>query len=142
MIITEVQKQFPIEGKTQYVQYTGTVEVADGVRCTTYAVKDDTSVDLAIVTVEPGHKTPRQRVLRGEVTIEGYFKGEGTLTMESPDGVVESIEFGIGRDVSSREVKVGEIMQWVAGEQGLVFYEVCRPPFAEGRFENLPDLEA
>jgi hypothetical protein len=34
-------------------------------------------------------------------------------------------------------VKVGETMQWVAAESGLTFYEICEPPYIDGRFENL-----
>jgi hypothetical protein len=37
----------------------------------------------------------------------------------------------------SVEVKIGEIMQWAAGDDGLVFYEICDPPYIDGRYENL-----
>ncbi len=37
-------------------------------------------------------------------------------------------------------VGVGQIMQWTAPEDtDLVFYEVCDPPYQDGRFEDLPE---
>jgi len=36
-------------------------------------------------------------------------------------------------------IKIGEIMQWVAGgDFDLEVYEICYPPYREGRFENFP----
>jgi len=35
-------------------------------------------------------------------------------------------------------VGVGEIMQWKADkESGLAVYEICFPPYEDGRYENL-----
>ncbi len=40
-------------------------------------------------------------------------------------------------DIKEVEVKIGECMQWEAMEDGLVFYEICYPPYKEGRYENI-----
>lgn len=35
-------------------------------------------------------------------------------------------------------VKVDQVMQWHAnGYSDLIFYEICEPPYQDGRFENL-----
>jgi hypothetical protein len=35
------------------------------------------------------------------------------------------------------EVKIGETMQWQAApDSDLEVYEICFPPYADGRFEN------
>ena len=37
-------------------------------------------------------------------------------------------------------VEIGQIMQWEADHDvDLVFSEVCDPPYADGRFEDLPE---
>jgi len=37
------------------------------------------------------------------------------------------------------EVSIGEIMQWEADkESDLHVFEVCYPPYEDGRYENLP----
>ena len=42
----------------------------------------------------------------------------------------------------SIDVKVGDTMQWKADlNSRLVVYEVCYPPYADGRYENLPEKE-
>ena len=39
----------------------------------------------------------------------------------------------------SHPVEIGEIMQWQADEnESLVVFEICFPPYQDGRFENLP----
>ncbi len=56
------------------INYNETLQVKDGVVCDTYAFEGDTLKDLAIVTVRVGFKTPLQRVMKGEQTIEGFFE--------------------------------------------------------------------
>jgi hypothetical protein len=90
----------------------------------------------------PGSRTPRQHVISGDHTIEGHVAGMGHLlvshggALTRPDSYMmqshpdtEPFDMTIGR---------GEIMQWVAsGQMALVASEVCYPPYAEGRFEDL-----
>ena len=119
-----------------FIEY---VKVKDGVDCDVYSFDDDQNKDLAIVTVAQGVKTPRQRVVSGVTTIEGYLSGKGTLSVESPNGHVEIIYFD-EQNPGTVMVEVGDVMQWTADpDSELVFSEVCVPPYQEGRFENLPE---
>ncbi|MBI3342168.1 hypothetical protein HY024_03530 [Candidatus Curtissbacteria bacterium] len=83
-------------------------------------------------------KTPLQRVLNGDKTIEGYIEGKGKLTITKPDG--KKIVHVVGESSKPLElnVKVGEIMQWQASPSStLTAYEVCYPPYKDGRYENI-----
>jgi len=122
------------------VSYVETVAVKDGVSCDVYAFEGDTSRDLAVVTVLQGAKTPLQRVLKGETTVEGIVNGVGALTVWAEDGTAMRHTFGPENTDDPVAVKIGERMQWSAeGEADLVFYELCTPPYEDGRFENLTD---
>lgn len=126
---------FDLNGKSLPVKYIETLKVKDGVSCDMYLFVGDDTKDLAIVTVKKGTSTPLQLVLQGEQTVEGHVSGIGTLRIWSNDGDAQSF-----KSPKSQEVKVGEKMQWTAdGDDDLVFYEVCTPPYQGGRFENLPD---
>jgi len=121
------------------VTFIESVEVKPGVDCDVYSFDGDQNRDLAVVTVAQGVKTPRQRVLSGVTTTEGYISGKGTLSVESPDGHEEIIYFD-EQNPGAVMVEVGDVMQWTADpDSELVFSEVCVPPFQEGRFENLPE---
>jgi hypothetical protein len=131
---------FKVEGNNVPVRYVETMKVKDGVMCDIYSFQEDDKKDLAIVTVSRGSKTPLQRILQGEKTIEGFVRGQGLLTVWSEDGTSRSREFGPDRDDGPVAVRVGQIMQWHANaDSDLVFYEICEPPYEDGRFENLPD---
>jgi hypothetical protein len=123
------------------VNYVETIPVKDGVLCDTYTFEGDSTRDLAIVQVEPGCKTPLQRVLKGTKTIEGFIKGKGVLTVKASDGTVQEYPFETDQEMDKEVVvAVGEAMQWVADkETGLVFYEICEPPYEDGRYENLSE---
>jgi hypothetical protein len=127
---------FTYQGETYTVQFVETIQVAEGVSCDTYTFAGDSTRDLAIVTVEKGCKTPRQRVLLGMATVEGYISGEGVLTVETPDKATQTYSFPSAGNAAV-PVQIGQIMQWTAGDAGLVFYELCEPPYADGRYENL-----
>jgi hypothetical protein len=130
--------EFVIGDQLHPVRYVETQTVKDGVECDIYTFSDDTSRDLAIVRVQKGFKTPLQRILMGTSTIEGFVGGEGTLTVRSEDGGEATYTpKTLGEEVA---VKVGQIMQWHAGgESDLTFYEICEPPYEDGRFENLSE---
>lgn len=126
---------FLFDGEQLTVNFVETLQVKEGVSCDVYTFADDDTKDLAIVTVTKGASTPLQLVLRGEQTIEGHVSGSGTLRIWSKDGHVVA-----HKSPRSQEVKVGEKMQWTAdGDSDLVFFEVCAPPYKDGRFQNLPE---
>jgi len=116
------------------------MEVKKGVVCDVYSFKDDDSRDLAVVKVEKGFKTPLQRVLKGDSTTEGFVSGKGELSVTTQDGEIKTYQFDDDNTGQPVLVGVGEQMQWHAnGDTNLVFYEVCSPPYEDGRFENLPE---
>jgi hypothetical protein len=120
------------------VSFIETMQVKDGVTCDVYVFNNDVSKDLGVVTVSMGHKTPLQKVLLGDKTIEGFISGAGVLTINKENGNVESYKFPSDTQPKEIEVKVGEIMQWEADKDvDLVFYEICYPPYKDGRYENL-----
>ena len=124
--------------KNELVSFIKTQAIKDGVVCDIYTFTQDSSKDLGIVTVSPGFKTPPQRVLLGDATIEGYMSGEGTLTVTKKDGKVQKYYFSNPTEAKEVEIKVDEIMQWENdGNSDLVFYEICLPPYKDGRYENL-----
>jgi len=75
-------------------------------------------------------------VLQGEVTYEGYISGEGVkLEIVRKDGSMVTLLAQSGLAVA---VMVGDIMQWRAGANSpLKAFEVCFPPYAEGRYETV-----
>lgn len=131
---------FELYGRDHAVEFVETAIVKEGVTCDVYRFTGDDTRDLGVVEVRPGCRTPMQRVLGGESTIEGLLHGHGVLTVTKPDGQACSYEFA---DPGEPPVSVdrGDIMQWHAnGRTSLVFYEVCAPPYQTGRFEDLDDV--
>ncbi len=127
-----------VEFAGQRVEYEESDIVCRGVMCHVYKYKETDEEDLAIVDVKPGASTPKQRILEGESTLEGYVRGEGVLLVEDADGVVTQYNFDeANQTVNPVAVNIGQTMQWVAGANGLTFSEVCRPPYSDGRFEEL-----
>ncbi len=138
LIQTKILKSFILDGKKVPVNFVEKQQVKDGVLCDVYAFSEDDTRDLGIVTVDAGYKTPLQRILMGDKTVEGFLGGSGTLTVGSTDG--QSKEYLFKDDTAPREltVEVGQTMQWHAtGREKLVFYEICSPSYKDGRFENL-----
>jgi hypothetical protein len=123
------------------ITFVETQTVKDGVRADIYTFDNDMSKDLAIVHVAQGCKTPLQRVLKGTKTAEGYMSGSGKLAVTAKDGTLKTHLFtgeeGINQDAEI-EVHIGELMQWSAVSD-LIFYEICEPPYEDGRFENLSE---
>ena len=132
---------FEFEGKSQPVVFVQPLEVTEGVVCDVYSFVDDETKDLGIIKIEPGCKTPLQRVLQGERTIEGYVSGKGKLVVIRKENRKEI--YNVGGESSeplSVRVKVGDLMQWQAAEDSsLLVSEVCFPPYEEGRFENIEE---
>ncbi|MDZ4231500.1 MAG: hypothetical protein U1C52_01790, partial [Patescibacteria group bacterium] len=112
----------------------------DGVVCDVYKFTEDDSKDLAIVRVEAGSATPLQKILLGDRTIEGYVSGKGVLTITRANGEKEVYQVGNDdmQEPFSKVLMIGDTMQWQADKIGeLVFYEVCFPPYKDGRFEDI-----
>jgi hypothetical protein len=127
--------KFTINDQSVPVLFVETQTVKDGVECDIYAFVGDDSKDLAIVRVKKGYKTPLQKVLLGNKTVEGFVRGSGVLTVNN-----ETYAFGSELDNKEVVVSVGQTMQWYANAQNdLTFYEICEPPYSDGRFENLPE---
>ena len=124
--------------QSQKVSFKETISVEEGVECDVYTLDGDQSRDLAIITVTRGHKTPLQRVLHGTSTIEGHLEGKGTLVITDEDDKATIYQFDEGAPSNGVEVPIGQTMQWSADpESDLTFYEICTPPYEDGRFENL-----
>ena len=128
---------FDLDGDRYDVEFVATSQVKEGVTCDVYRFTDDATKDLGVVEVLPGYRTPLQRVLGGESTLEGLLRGQGQLTITKDGGQVYVYDF---RDPGMFPVSVdrGDLMQWYAnGPMPLVFYEVCTPPYEAGRFADL-----
>lgn len=123
-----------MEFSGQKIKFIETTQVKEGVVCDVYEFEDDSSKDLGIVKVSKGLKTPLQKVLSGEKTIEIFKEGVGVLTIIGSDKQERIYTFP--GEQAEVEVKIGEIMQWEATED-LTFAEICYPPYKDGRFLNL-----
>jgi hypothetical protein len=84
--------QFTTKNKQERVKYIETLRVAKGVSCKVYVFPNDTDKDLGIIYIQPGCKTPLQKVLQGKKTIEGYISGKGKLIVKRKDGNTKIIE--------------------------------------------------
>ena len=127
---------FKFEGQEQAISFIENTHVVDGVNCEVYSFVDDETKDLGIIKIDPGKKTPIQRVLKGEKTIEGYMSGKGKLTIVKADGK-KDVFVANGAPLTVT-VNIGELMQWEADtNSNLEAFEICFPPYEEGRFENI-----
>ncbi len=135
-IIVHMEKLTEFKGKR--VSFIETMHVKEGVDCDVYSFVDDSSKDLGVITVRSGQMTPLQRVVLGTRTIEGYVSGRGTLTVGTEKGETKVYLFDEKNAECEINVEIGQIMQWAAAQDSnLVFYEICEPPYQDGRFENL-----
>lgn len=128
-----MQKLTEFQGEA--VEFVETVHVIDGVECVIFRYVVTDEKDLGIVTVKPGCNTPLQKVVAGDKTIEGLVSGCGKLVVTDRTGNETVYELN---EVDNKPVvvKVGECMQWFADTE-LVFYEICYPPYQDGRYANL-----
>ena len=130
---------FTYHGKDLPVHYIETSTVNDDVECDVYEFVEDASKDLGIIRIQPGGATPLQRVLKGDKTIEGYISGQGILQVSNIEGDSKIYEFPINsQKFSEIVVNKHETMQWQStGDTELVVYEICHPPYEDGRFLDL-----
>lgn len=130
------------EGKEQPVIFQETIKVTDGVECDVYKFDGDLNKDLGIIRIQAGKKTPLQKVLKGNRTIEGYVSGKGKLTITKSDNTKNIYRVGDSRKPVSITVAIGELMQWQSDTNSeLAAYEVCFPPYEDGRYENIEEQE-
>lgn len=131
------QQEFDFEGSSLPIQYIETQDVKEGVVCDVYTFEGGSDKDLAIIRIKPGAKTPLQRILQGEKTVEGYISGKGRLVITRNSGKEEVFEVSDKKPFSTTAM-IRDIMQWHAdSDSDLVAYEVCIPPYQDGRFENI-----
>lgn len=130
---------YEFKGELLPVLFVSTLVVTEGVLCDVYQFIGDSSKDLGIIRIKPNCKTPLQKVLKGNKTIEGYISGKGKLTIGKLNGIKEIYRVGVKSEKSVVvSVKIGQTMQWEAdAETGLVVYEICYPPYEDGRYENI-----
>lgn len=139
---------FTFEDMTYKVTQTaGNIAVARGVLCDTYNIEGmEDKFDLGVIRVQSGCQTPRQRVLKGNKTVEGILDGIGTFEVvrllpakaDLPHAEEKyRVDVGVNPDFATT-VHVGDEMQWTA-DPGvpLTFYELCWPPYTPDRFEDL-----
>ncbi|QQG44524.1 MAG: hypothetical protein HYW86_01250 [Candidatus Roizmanbacteria bacterium] len=132
-------KTFQYEGKSLPVSHTSTLNVTTGVECDVYQFVGDQSKDLGVIRIQPGCKTPLQKVLKGDKTVEGYISGKGKLIITKPNGekYIYEVSDKLEKPLAVL-VEIGELMQWEADkESDLKAYEVCYPPYEDGRYENI-----
>ena len=67
--------------------------------------------------------------------LKGYINGKGTLVVINKKGETITYSFP-NKNCSSVTLHIGDTMQWFA-EDDLVIFEICYPPYEDGRFENL-----
>jgi hypothetical protein len=126
---------FTFSGQALPVEYVETQQVKEGVECDVYKFKADNTKDLAIVRVKKGCTTPIQLIMKGNKTTEGFSGGRGVLEVKTKSGEVTKYPFP---ETEQKEVElgIGDTMQWEAKED-LMFYEICDPPYEDGRFKDL-----
>jgi len=128
---------FNFDGVELPVSFVETMQVTNGVECDVYSLPEDESKDLGIIRVESSKKTPLQKVLQGERTIERSISGKGKLTITGQDGT-QRILVADDLNLVSVIIRIGEMMQWEAApDSDLVAAEICYPPYKDGRFENI-----
>lgn len=118
------------------VEFLETQIVKDGVTCDVYSFIGDNTKDLAIIRIKQGMQTPKQLILKGDKTIEGFLVGKADLTF-SRTAQNETI-YGYSDDSYGVDTAlgIGDTMQWYASEDSVI-YEICYPPYQDGRFKEL-----
>lgn len=139
---TERLTQFEVRGELRAVTFIETVKVREGVECDVYEFDKNKDEDLGIIRVSEDKETPKQRINLDldfpiKFTEEGFVSGNGVLSVDRYEGKSDVYEVNSETGRFSTLVYRGDEMKWRAGKGGLVAYEVCSPPYREGRFEDL-----
>jgi len=115
-------------------------QVKEGVTCDVYSIQETDAFDLGVVFVEKGKSTPNQKVLKGEKTFEIFEQGEGSLIINKGQTDEEVYAFSEESENMEITVNINQTMQWQASDgSDLMFYEICYPPYQDGRFENIEE---
>jgi hypothetical protein len=131
-------KIFSLADHPQEVSFLETSSVNKKVECDVYSFINDDEKDLGIIKIKAGGKTPLQKILKGKKTIEGYVSGVGSLTVNEEGGQKKVYKVNEDTKSFSVDLSIGDTMQWSASRDSeLVAYEVCYPPYEDGRFEDL-----
>jgi hypothetical protein len=132
---------FSYQNKQEPIKFIETIHVTQGVICDVYEFLNDKNKDLAIIHIHTGCKTPLQKVLKGDKTIEGYLSGKGKLVVKRKNGKMNVFQFNNKKQKNTEIlVNIGDTMQWIAGTKSLlVVYEICFPPYKDERYENLKE---
>jgi len=141
--MAKILQTFIYDGEELKVSFVETTPVTKGVVCDVYAFANDMTKDLGIIHIEQGCKTPLQKVLKGDRTIEGYISGKGKLVITKLDGT--QTEYRVDDSTTKPfeiSVAIGELIQLLSDRDApLIMYEICFPPYADGRFENIVDTK-
>lgn len=129
--------EYTFEDQSWKIILNQSYEVIPGVYCESYTIVGDLDKDIAIVYMLPNSKTPLQLVRSGEKTVEVFMCGDGKLVVENNSGTVFEYFFDNNECGKYVIIKIGEKMQWIAGEIGLQFAEICEPPYKDDRFETV-----
>lgn len=139
---------FEWQNESQPVRFVRRDQIAKGVECDAYDFINDPDKDLGIIRIQPGHKTPLQKVQDGKRTVEGYLRGKGKLkiTRANTDTDNKSKIFEVGdisEDKFEIQVYIGDLMQWEAAPDSLLtVYEICFPRYKEGRYKNIEQSDS
>ena len=129
---------FNWHGEDLLVEFVETTAVKTGVECDVYQFVGYITKDLGIIRATSGSSTPLQRVVRGIRTIEGFLEGSGTLTTTDADGHTQQYTYPDEHTPAEVAVMIGQTMQWQATSD-LTCYEICEPPYTDGRYEDLSE---
>lgn len=132
-ILTSQSKLVTFHGEP--VAFNETQAVADGVECDVYSFVDDNSKDLGIIRIKGGSNTPKQQFFKGDKTVEGFLAGKANLVVSNNSGTTTH-EYDDDNYASETSLSVGDTIQWTAFEDS-VCYEICYPPYEDGRFRNI-----
>ncbi len=133
-----------LEGQLYNVTSLGFEEMASGYDITVESfqiIGYEQKMDVARAKISPKSSTPPQYVKR-EGTIKDYpISGSGTLLCLCPDGTLRKVSYDDGNENQynlKEEYGRGCYVSWIAGNKGLVFAEICEPPYQKG---DLIDLD-
>ena len=127
-------KYFIYKSEKLSVTFLETMQVKKGVKCDVYEFTDDSEKDLGIIRISAWQKTPRQKVLKWDSTIEGFISGKWKLVIENSSKNKKEHLVWDWKEFSLK-IQKWEIIQIIADKNSdLVMYEICYPPYEDGRF--------
>lgn len=118
------------------VEFIEVQSVKDGVECDVYSFFDDDTKDLGIIRVKQGSETPKQQILKGDKTVEGFLFGKADLVFSRATQDVTIYGYSDDSYGVDTVLSVSDTMQWRAHEDS-VLYEICYPRYEDGRFKEL-----